>query len=76
MISRRDMIELFSFDYLITYNTELSTGQAVMVSCPVLPPVRTKVGSRTGQDRTKNLVLLVYGQMGMNPQITLKFRAH
>ena len=25
--------------------------------CPVLPPARMKVGSRTGQDRTKNLVL-------------------
>ena len=25
--------------------------------CPVLPPARTKVGSRTGQDRTKNPVL-------------------
>ena len=40
--------------------SELSTGQAVLVSCPVgqdaffnfcpvLPPARTKVGSRTGQ---------------------------
>ena len=41
---------------------ELSTGQAVLVSCPVgqdaffyfcsvLPPARTKVGNRTGQDK-------------------------
>ena len=51
---------------------ELSTGQAVLVSCPalfcstgrvfyfcpVLPPARTKVGSRTGQDRTGQKMLI------------------
>ena len=47
------------------FTPELSTGQAVLVSCPVgqdaffyfcpvLLPARTKVGSRTGQNRTKN----------------------
>ena len=62
------------FPYLIAigktsrmYLSELSTGQAVLVSCPVLscrtgvvfyfcpvlPPARMQVGSRTGQDWTK-----------------------
>ena len=32
------------------------TGR-VFYFCPVLPPTRTKVGSRTGQNRTKKIVL-------------------